>query len=128
MIILHEACVHAETREYIRSESFREKATLELLRVAELIVPSLERARAAGPTLEAGRRLDLILKEAADRQSPEPSTAELGTVRAVEALELMNTPEAQALLRRLAQGAEGSRLTREARASLKRSTEAIRRK
>jgi hypothetical protein len=38
----------------------------------------------------------------------------------VEALEAIGTPEAKATLEKLAQGAESARLTREAKAALKR--------
>jgi hypothetical protein len=44
----------------------------------------------------------------------------LRTVRAIEVLERTATPEACKLLRELAKGAPGARLTREAAAALKR--------
>jgi hypothetical protein len=40
--------------------------------------------------------------------------------RTLEALEAMGTPDAKQVLKRLAQGAEGARLTSEAKASLER--------
>jgi hypothetical protein len=41
-------------------------------------------------------------------------------VRAIELLECLGTPEARALLERLAAGASGARLTQEAKAALDR--------
>jgi hypothetical protein len=69
------------------------------------------------PQPEAKWRINELL-ERLDR--PEFSPGMLRAVRAVEALEHTNTPEARRLLEALAGGAPEARLTRDAKASLKR--------
>jgi hypothetical protein len=49
-----------------------------------------------------------------------PAGERLRTLRAVEALELIGTPQSREVLRHLAGGAPEARLTREAEASLRR--------
>lgn len=49
---------------------------------------------------------------------PAPSAKELQGLRAVEVLEMANTPESRKLMERLAEGVPGARLTQEAKESL----------
>ena len=101
------------------SESFsaREKATKELQKLGDLVLPALKKLLANPPSLEVKLRVQLLLDNIAlaatspDRMRP---------VRAIEALENMGTREALELLRDLARGAPGARITREAAASLER--------
>ncbi len=72
-----------------------EKASLDKKKRLEDLLAKLEPGRAAGKTLRE--------------------------LRAVEVLEWLGTNEAEDVLRALSQGAEGSRLTEEARAALVRS-------
>ena len=100
----------------------REKATAELRKVVELIEPALRKTLASRPTLEMRLRLrDLLDDLALARQPWHPSPEILRQLRAVEVLERVGTPETQRLLDALANGAAGTRLTREARAALQRS-------
>lgn len=95
----------------------RERATAELERLAELAEPALRQALRAGPNLEQERRLSRLLKQiSSDHPPPDLVRGQ----RVLEILELIGTDEAQALVERLARGAEGARLTRLARESLKR--------
>jgi hypothetical protein len=97
--------------------STRETAARALERLGDLVEPELRRALAGRPSLEMHHRLrELLGKLDGAALSPEQMRA----LRAVEALEQMGGPEATMLLRALAEGAPGARLTREARASLAR--------
>jgi WD40 repeat protein len=101
------------------SDSFaqREEGTRRLAEVAELAEPVLRRALKSRPSLEARRRLERLLNQC----QPGPLSGERARdVRAIELLECLGTPEARALLERLAAGASGARLTQEAKASLDR--------
>jgi hypothetical protein len=92
----------------------REQAQRELTAAGDLIRPKLEAAR-KGATLEAGRRIDEILK-AADGWAPE----RLRQLRACEVLEGVRTPDAVRVLKAWAAGPPGARLTVEARESVDR--------
>ena len=94
----------------------RDKAQRELERLHDLAEEELNRALAAGPTLELRRRIDGLLAKLDLLNSPE----QLRALRAMEVLENIGTSEAQRVLRRLAGGAPAARQTREARASLER--------
>jgi len=75
----------------------------------------LEKTLAGTPTLETRRRVETLLQ----KLTPPLSTPEqLRSVRAVEALERIGTPEARCLLKCLAGGAAGDRLTQDAHAAL----------
>jgi hypothetical protein len=69
------------------------------------------------PSLEARQRIDKLLDKLATLRVPSET---LQGLRAVEVLEKLGTPDARKLLERLAQGAAGARLTRDATASLDR--------
>jgi WD40 repeat protein len=98
----------------LNAESFREReeATDELLKVAEMA--SAELAVAAESRIpEVRYRAARILQSRA--LAPPPDEA-----RAIEVLERLGTPSAHRLLDRLASGAEGARLTEEAKRALAR--------
>jgi hypothetical protein len=95
----------------------REKAYRELDILGELAVPALQKALTEEPKLEMRRRVERLLSA---RQVALPSPHELRLVRALAALEHINTPESRAVLKQLADRAVDARLTQEARASLQR--------
>jgi hypothetical protein len=95
----------------------RQKAERELARLAEMAEPALRAALARKPVLEVRRRLERLLERI---EQDAPAGKQLRALRAVEVLEQVGTPEARGLLKRLAGGAGGARLTREAKASLRR--------
>lgn len=92
----------------------RELATAQLERVAELARPAIEAALGKQPGLESHSRLEYLLK----KLDGPPAVEQLQAMRAVEALKYMDTPESRTLLKTLAGGAEGARLTQEAKAAL----------
>jgi RNA polymerase sigma factor (sigma-70 family) len=91
----------------------REKAMRELERLGESAATELHKALTSNPSLEIKRRIEQLLEKA-------PGPEQVRQVRAVEALERMGTPEARALCQALADGTTEARLTREARATLRR--------
>lgn len=95
----------------------REKASRELESLGELTVPDLEDLLRRGPSPESGRRARRLLKLASTYL---PSPSRLRELRSIEVLERMDSPQARDLLGRLAEGAPGSGLTREAKAALRR--------
>jgi WD40 repeat protein/beta-lactamase regulating signal transducer with metallopeptidase domain len=101
------------------SEKFavRQQASANLLKVGEQAVPALQKVLASSPALETRKRVEELL----DKLTNGTLTSEqLRLVRAVETLERIGTPEAQRLLRTLAEGAPGTLPTREAEAALER--------
>ena len=91
----------------------REKAEGELRELSVQAEPFLKKAQAAGLSPEAAKRIETLLTEiAAHKLSP----AELREVRAVQALNWMDTPAARALLAEWAKGDPAATLTRAARA------------
>jgi hypothetical protein len=90
----------------------REQATRELEKLGFAAEASLCRALENQPSLEMRRRLERLLHQL------ESSPDWLRSLRAIQVLEYSATAEARAVLQSLAQGAAGSRLTREAKASL----------
>jgi WD40 repeat protein len=95
----------------------REQAAHELEKRLDLVAPALRKALADGPSPEVRRRLTQLIETAeTDRWSGDA----LRTLRAIEVLERLGSPEAQRVLESLAGGAAESRLTREAKASLQR--------
>jgi hypothetical protein len=95
----------------------RERAERELAGMSEGVVVELRQALERTTSAEARNRLRRLVDAL---EQPVPSGKQLQTLRAVEALELMGTKEAREVLRRLAGGAPGARVTREAKASLER--------
>lgn len=99
------------------SDSFerRESATRELSRgvVADSV---LEKALANHPSLERRRRLEAILEDLPNWR--EKNTELLQQVRAIWVLQQIGTPEAKALLEKVAAGAPSARLTQKAKDAL----------
>jgi WD40 repeat protein len=92
----------------------REKSGRELSVLGGLAEPALRRTLARRPSPEARRRIVALLAALDVRELlPERLTA----MRVTEVLEHIATPQARRLLQRLAGGAEGAWLTREAQAS-----------
>jgi hypothetical protein len=93
----------------------RQKATEELQKLGELAEAALRRALQGKLPLEQRRRLELLL---APLEGAILAGEALRSLRAVRVLEHADTPEARHFLQQLADGAEGTRLTREAKAAL----------
>jgi hypothetical protein len=93
----------------------REEATKELEELGEGALAHLRRALERPVSAEVRRRVARVGEKLLEL-SPE----RLQALRAVEALEYIDTPEARDVLEKLANGAPEARLTREAKASLQR--------
>jgi hypothetical protein len=97
--------------------SVREKATSELVQIGDLVTAQLRDALRRQPSLELRRRLEEMLQKIENQSlSGEP----LRILRAMEVLEHIGNVESRRVLEKLAQGAPGARLTREAKLSLQR--------
>jgi WD40 repeat protein len=92
----------------------RQGASAKLEKKADLAAPLLEKALAAKPTLEVRQRVEKLLQKL---ETPPPSPECLRQLRVLQALEMIGTPEALALLQALADGDPDAWLTREARAA-----------
>jgi hypothetical protein len=105
--------------EEIDSEDFatRMRASLELEKIGHSIEPLLRKALAGKVSLEVRARVKRLLARL--RHQP-LSPGSLRVVRAVEALERIDSSQTRKLLDRLGKGAEGSLLTEQARAALAR--------
>jgi hypothetical protein len=90
--------------------------------LGEQAAPALEKALASRPSLEARRRLRLLLRALEGT----PSAEQLRQARAVQALEQAGTLDARTVLRRWAGGAPSARLTQDARAALRRLVPGVR--
>ena len=95
----------------------RDGATKALTAVAHRIDAELAAALAAGPSPEAADRLKKLLALA---RTDEPIPEVVRTLRALELLEALGTPEATAFVSKLAAGPPAARLTRLAKESLAR--------
>jgi hypothetical protein len=95
----------------------RQKATEELEKVGALAESALEKALASKPSAEVKRRVEPLLEKL---RAPITAGPKLQTLRAIEVLEHIGTPEAQEVLQTLAKGAPEALITREAKASLDR--------
>jgi WD40 repeat protein len=93
----------------------RSAAEKELAALGDLAAALTEALKAA-PSLDKRRRLETLLN-ALDRP---PSPAQLRELRAVQALELAGTAEAQTVLQAWAAGSPGARLTEDAKSALRR--------
>jgi WD40 repeat protein len=95
----------------------REKASQELDKLGDLATEALEEALKDPPSEEVRLRATLIL-----RSSPLSPVGgeELRTVRTIEVLESIGTPEARQILAKLAQGEPRARVTRDAASALER--------
>jgi WD40 repeat protein len=95
----------------------RDKASGELLKIGELLLPVLDKVLAGNPLPESRRRLE----ELRGKMTALVLTGErLRVVRAVEVLELIGTPAARQVLEGLAAGAPGALVTTSAQAALQR--------
>lgn len=99
----------------------REKATEQLEKLAELAEPALRRALQGKPPLERRQRIDRLLERLVE-QRDNPSSERLRMLRAVEALEHMDTPVARRVLEEYAKGEPAANITNEAKAALERLT------
>ena len=102
------------------SEEFavRQKAMAELRHLDERAEPALREALLGGkPPLETRKRIEELLEGVLLSAT---SGENLRNLRAVELLEHIGTPEARKVLQTLADGAPAARLTREAKATLRR--------
>jgi RNA polymerase sigma factor (sigma-70 family) len=99
------------------SDSFatRDRATKELEKIGEAALPALRKAIEGGLTVEQRRRVDALM-EGWTGVTPEY----LYAMRAIEVLDHIGSPEANQLLKTLAEGLPEARLTREAKASIER--------
>jgi RNA polymerase sigma factor (sigma-70 family) len=96
----------------------RQQATMALAKLGHLAEPALKKVLEDRPSVESRRRIEGLLDML---PTDEPASVdELRGLRAVELLERLAHPAADALLQRLSEGAGGARLTREARAALQR--------
>src|SRR5262245_51690778 len=93
----------------------REQASRELTQFGDAVGAALRKSLASKPNPEAARRLEALL---ARLDARELAPDELRAVRAVRVLEDVNRPDALAVLKQLAEGAPGARLTVEAAAAL----------
>ena len=94
----------------------RDRARRRLEELGELAKPALTKALAGMPSAEARNRI----KELLDALESLPSEDRLRVLRAVEVLEMIGSPEARSVLKRLAGGASEAALTRQAKAALER--------
>jgi hypothetical protein len=101
----------------------RKNASDELEKIGESAAPALRKALEGDPSPEAHKRLKELLAKATITM---PSGEALRSLRAVEVLEMIATPEARQLLQSLSKGSADARLTREAKASLERLDRRIR--
>jgi RNA polymerase sigma factor (sigma-70 family) len=90
----------------------RKDAETELEKMGTIVEPALRQALKNKPSLEVRRRIEAVLAKFANER--------LQLLRALEAIEHMNTPQARRLVAELANGAPGAWLTEEARAIAKR--------
>jgi WD40 repeat protein len=97
--------------------SVRTEATDELARLGETAVPFIRKALESNPSPEARKRLEALLAKEPWRV---PTGETLRSLRAIEVLEMIGTPEAKAVLQTLAKGAAEARVTSAAQAALER--------
>jgi WD40 repeat protein len=104
----------------LESDKFleRQKATKELEKFGELAEPALQKSVQNLKALEAKRRVEKLLSQIANDQTP--SADVVRALRAVQVLGQIGTPEARTELERLAKGAAGDKLTRSAEGALRR--------
>jgi RNA polymerase sigma factor (sigma-70 family) len=95
----------------------RERASKELAALGEAAATQLREANAKATSAELRQRLEPLVKALDETKLGGEA---LRTARVVEALERIGTETARNLLERLATGADGARLTREAKAALAR--------
>ncbi len=94
----------------------RAAAAKELAVLGEVAEPALRQALDGKPSVELRKRVEALL--AGMRTAPPEET--LRSLRAIQVLERIGTPDAQRVLRKLATGAAAARETRDARDALER--------
>jgi WD40 repeat protein len=94
--------------------SVRDKASMELANFGSTVEKYLRDARSKNPSPEVVRRIDELL----NRISQPPQGKELHLLRGIQVIESIGGDEAKRLLRRIAEGEPGGRLTAEAQKSL----------
>ena len=98
--------------------NIREAASRELGALGRVAEPALRQALTGKPSFEVKARINDLLSQAGADLARGPK--EMGTLRAICALEFMNHDGAKALLAKWAGGAAGARLTMDAKAALDR--------
>jgi hypothetical protein len=96
----------------------RQRASQELERLGEMVLPQLRKTLKGRPSLELRARAARVI----EKVEGTPSLLVLRDLRALEVLEQIGNSQARALLREIASGAEGARLTQEAKAALQRQS------
>lgn len=100
----------------------RQRATLELEKVSRQAEQALREALKLKPSLEMTKRVERLLARLQEKGlAPEP----VRVVRAIEALEQMETPEACQLLEALGRGLPGATTTEEAKAAFTRMAQRL---
>src|SRR5262249_884086 len=89
----------------------RKKASAELEKIGEPAAGLLRKALEADPSTEARKRIEDVLKKT-DSATPRGET--LRTLRAIEVLESIGTPEAKTVLQSLSKGTPEAAVTRAA--------------
>jgi WD40 repeat protein len=103
-----------------RQYKTRQRAFRELEGLEEVVESALRKALRQKPSLEVQQRLQRLLARLKELEKLSLSPSRLRALRTVEVLEHIGTPEARRRLKQLASGAREARLTREAKAALKR--------
>jgi WD40 repeat protein len=98
----------------------RDKASAELEKWGDWAEPALHQARASQPELEARRRVDGLLEKLQNRAELVMSPEWLRALRALEALERINSSAAHQVFELLAKGPPHAWLTQEAQATRER--------
>jgi RNA polymerase sigma factor (sigma-70 family) len=95
----------------------RQTAETELEKLGDLAMPAFEQALAQNVPQDTRQRIERLRDRLV---TATPGATVLQTLRALEALERIGTAEARQVLEKMAQGAAGALVTRQARASLRR--------
>jgi WD40 repeat protein len=95
----------------------RKQASVELEQIGEAAIPLLRKALEGDPTPEARKRIEELLRKT---DSGAPRGELLRSLRVVEVLECIGTPDAKSVLKALAKGTPDASLTRSAEAALDR--------
>jgi len=99
--------------------SVREKASTGLRELSECAEPALHKSLQESPSAEVRQRVKDLLA-AIQAEARTPPAPQVRTLRALEVLEQAATPEAKEALEHIGTGAPEARVTREAKASLRR--------
>ncbi len=97
----------------------RQRAEKELAKLGDLAAKAIKERLENAPSLEMRRRLEQLLDRLEGGTVP-PEVVR--TLRAIEVLERIGTPAARQVLRELARGAAGHRITEDAQQTLTRLT------